>query len=291
MVAPRMIVAVAGASGFVGSHLVKKLRDAHVSTRVLVRHKTGSGASETFIGDVVSGKGLDDFLSGVDVLVNLVGRFPPPFAQQYALNTLAVHMLCDAAVRAKVKKVIHISAAAAYGSAKARPFNENDPLQPDTSYGLSKMLGEEIVMYFSRMYTLHYVILRPTNIYGSGSLQGATHSFVTSYRKDGKLTVTGDGEQARDFVHVVDVVDAIYKAVHRGIEDEVLNISFGKQVSLNGLVKLFEKVVGRKIPVERKPSETGYVRALAADNSKAKKLLGWQPMTDLETGIKELLHL
>lgn len=268
-----MIVAVLGANGFVGTHLARKLQSEGITIQKYERDK-----------------GFDECMKGARVAVNLIGRFLPPFEEQYSANILATLEACQAAAQEGVGKIVHISAAAAYGSAKKRPFTEDDVLTPDTTYGLTKKIGEEIVQYFSRVHNISYVILRPTNIYGSGSTAGAVPSMLHSIQNTGAVTITGDGKQSRDFVHVSDVVRALFLAVTTNVSNQILNIASGEHVSLNSLVKLLEDIIGRHIPVQREPEAKQFVRHLAAANDKAKNVLGWRPSITLAQGLRELIE-
>lgn len=283
-----MVVAVIGAGGFVGSHLIPALHKISLEVRQLT-HSHSSQAG-TFPVDVLSGEGLDNGLAGVDVLVNLAGYFPEPISKQVDINVKGVVQTCEAAVRANVKKVIHISASAAYGDSGSKPFIESDPLTPNTTYGLSKMLGEEAVLYYAHKNMLPYVIVRPTNIYGPGAIHGVIASYTDSFYRQNKIQITGDGNQLRDFIHVTDFIDAIMRIITGDVVNEIYNVSFGKTITLNTLKKVFDTCVGHIIPVEYIPIATGYVYSLSADNSKIRASLGWAPTILIEQGIREVMQ-
>jgi UDP-glucose 4-epimerase len=241
-------------------------------------------------GDLVSGKGLDQFLTGMQTVVHLVGRFEPPFEQQLKLNTLAFNNLCKYVVKQNVAKIIFVSAAAAYGSAqRGKYFSEKDKLLPNTHYGLSKKLGEEVAWFFHRKYGLQVIILRPPNIYGPGSDHGVIFNFLQSIKKTGRVVIYGDGKQERDFLYVDDMVEAILEAISYKASD-AFNIGSGDTVSLIDVVGLLEEILDRKILVEYKDSQPFVVRRLAVQINKAKKLLHWKPMVSLKEGLKKTVY-
>ncbi len=282
-----MIVALSGASGFVGSHLTQCLREEGYTVRPLI-HARPIALRPAFRGNVVTGRGLASWIDGADVLVNLVGRFFPPFSTLHKLNALAVHTLCEAAVRHEVKKIVHVSAAAVYGGG-AKPHKETDAVKPTTAYGLTKQLGETVLQYFYRQYGLSYVILRPTNIYGPGNTLGVIARCIADLQKSNTLHITGDGQNVRDFVHVADVVRAISLVVRSPLTSDIINISSGHPVRILDLAKMFHTSTGTSVPIVWQPKASGYERFVAADNTKAYTLLGWKPRITIRKGIKELL--
>ena len=187
-----------------------------------------------------------------------------------------------------VKRVIYSASSSAYGDQKTLPLVETMTPNPKSPYGLQKHVGELYARVWSEVHGLETVSLRYFNVYGprldpNGAYALAIGKFLKQ-RKEGKpLTIWGDGSQTRDFTHVRDVVRANLlaaenKKVGRG---EVINIGAGRNFSVNELARLIGgKVVHTEPRVE--PHDT------LADNSLAKKLLGWEPKVTLEEGIAEL---
>ncbi len=285
-----MIVAVTGGTGFVGQHILSALQERGVSVRMLVHTAPSTYKIPIFIGDTVTGQGLEPFLSGADVLINLIGRYKPPFRLQYDLNVLSVYHLLQAAAQAKIKKVIHMSSSAVYGSADKKSFRENDLLLPNTTYGLSKKSGEDIVEYFHRVYDLPYVMLRPTNIYGNGMSQGVIFGMIESLRSSGTIVVYGDGEQVRDFVHVTDVTQLIMEALSgTDTQNGIYNVSGEEAVTLNELAHTLQRIAGRDIMIRNTDVTDDSLRVLRSDSSKARRIFRWQPQVTLEKGLRELV--
>ena len=171
------------------------------------------------------------------------------------------------------------------------PLTEELPAHPISPYGLQKYIGELYGRLFWDVYGLQTVSLRYFNVYGPGaSAEGAYALVIAKFikqRLEGRpLTITGDGEQTRDFTHVRDVVRANILASKSGKvgKGEVINIGAGSNASVNRVAQLIGGPT-EHIPPRLEPRHT------LADNSVAKVLLGWQPEISLEEGIAELKHL
>jgi len=268
------LIGVTGATGFVGGHLVKRLRDEGREVK-------------TFRGDLVSGEGLDEFLGGIKIVVHLAGRFAPPNAEIFKVNVNGTFNLLEKCAEHGVKKVVFPSSIALYGEPPGRPWKETDDPQPNTVYGLSKLLAEETIRYWGDNHDIKYFLLRFPNIYGPGNQKGVVFHFKKAVGEAGKIVIYGDGKQERDFLFVSDAIEAIIKALNYRGSSDVFNIGSGKTVSLLELVGLLEKTLDQKIPVEFKPAETHVVRKLSGDIEKAKNILDWRPKVSLEEGLKK----
>ncbi|MBI4157378.1 NAD(P)-dependent oxidoreductase [Candidatus Woesebacteria bacterium] len=267
------LVAIAGSSGFIGRHLVRTLKEKNIKVRYLA-------------GDLLTGEGLERFISGADVVVNLVGEFYPPFKKQVETNVICIENLCKVAANKEVKKIIHFSGAAAYGSATKGAFKEGDLLLPDTLYGVTKKMSEEVCDYYHRVFGLPFTIFRPTNVYGPGSDHGVIYNFISSIKKEGAVTVFGDGEQERDLLYVEDLVDAIIKGIEYSGNYDVFNLGLGKTYSLNEVLNYLSELYGKYITLRRQKDTGTSIRVLAADNKKAREILKWQPRVTLKEGLK-----
>ena len=283
------LVGITGATGFIGKHLVRTLKGDGYGTRALVRDNV-SDAEENIKGDLIEKKALSSFLNGVDVVVNLVGGYYPPFEDQLRSNVLAINNLCEEAVGAKVKKIVHISTAAVYGvSESGQKLKEEDVTKPDTRYGLAKRLAEKVCEFYGHNTEIPFIILRPANVYGPGSDHGTVASLVEAAKKTGQVTIYGDGKARRDFLFVSDMVGAIIKAIEFDSKYEVFNIGTGEDYSLLDLVRFIEKITGKELEKNFKKKQD-YVSEMVAPNvEKATKKLEWKAEVSLEEGLKKLL--
>ena len=205
------------------------------------------------------------------------------------INAVGTHRLLEASKKAGVKQFIYISSAAVYGDPQYLPIDENHPLKPKSPYGTSKLAGEIHVQSY-RNHGLKMTILRLFNIYGQGqnpSYAGVITNFLQLINKK-PPTIFGDGEQTRDFIHVSDVVKAIWKALESETEG-VYNIGSGKPVSINSLARTMINLAGLELKPEHAPPRQGDIKESYANINKATKYLKWKPETTLEDGLKHLI--
>lgn len=196
-----------------------------------------------------------------------------------------------AAKKARVKKFIYASSSSVYGQQKELPMREEMVCQPLNPYALQKYVGELYGKIFSEIYGLPNVCLRYFNVYGShraakeGPYAPVIGIFLRQKSRGEPLTITGDGEQSRDFSHISDVVRANILAMEstKVGKGEAINIGAGSNHSINEVAKM----VGGEITYV--PARPGEMRHTLADISRAKELLGWEPKVKLEEGIRQLL--
>jgi nucleoside-diphosphate-sugar epimerase len=297
-------IIVTGGAGFIGAHLTRALIKA--GHEVFVIDSLVSGKKEDVdrkaeihvvdIGDLNLLKKTFEVIGDIDYVFHLACRprvqfsidFPDQTNDTNITGTLNVLI---AARDSKVKRVVFSASSSAYGDQKIMPLVETMQPNPKSPYGLQKYVGELYMHMFSQIYGLETVCLRYFNVYGpdqdpAGGYAQAIPKFIDQTKNNKPITITGDGEQTRDFTHVRDVVKANFLAmdhpkVGRG---EVINIGCGKNVSMNYVAKL----IGGRIeylPARLEPRDT------KADNRLAKKLLGWKPEVTIESGIAELKKL
>lgn len=280
-------IAITGGTGFVGRHLIKRLVDEGCKINLLVhRNEFNHPQVETIRGNLVSSEGLDKFLNDAKVVIHLAGRFAPPNSEIFKNNVAATFNLLEKCVEHKIETIIFSSGIALYGEPPGRAWKETDKPKPNTIYGLSKLLAEEITRYWSDNHHIKYFLLRFPNIYGPGNQKGVIFNFLKEIHKKGKVIIYGDGKQKRDFLFIDDAVEAIIKTLDYQGPSDVFNIGLGKTISLLELVALLEKILKRKIPIEFKQPEAHVVRTLSGEIKKAKKLLSWQPSVSWEEGFK-----
>ncbi|MEM2593500.1 MAG: NAD-dependent epimerase/dehydratase family protein [Candidatus Bathyarchaeia archaeon] len=246
-------------------------------------------------GDILSSRALEKALSGVDVVVHAAAyisvkeslRKPALYFRNNVAGTANVAYAC---LRRGVK-LLYISSAAVYGNPAHLPISESQPANPTSPYGLTKLMGEEVVKFYARQ-GLKYAILRLFNVYGPGqssTYAGVITRFIERVGVNKPPIIYGDGYQTRDFIHVYDVAEAIKLSIEGGLENETLNIASGKPVTIKDLAELIIKHVNQNLkPIFAKP-RPGEIKHSHADISKAKRLLGFNPKINLEQGLIELL--
>jgi UDP-glucose 4-epimerase len=294
----KKIAVVTGGAGFIGAHLVKELLANGYEVRVvdnLVAGKRERLPAEVAFHqvDVQDTEALTSIFTGAHYVFHLAAlprvQFTldhPQLAHDTNVNgTLSV--LC-AARAAKVGRVIFSSTSAVYGERKDSPLHEELDTRPQSPYALHKLIGELYGRLFSSVYDLSTVWLRYFNVYGPGDDPNGPYALVITKLMDKRrrgeaLTITGDGTQTRDFVHVRDVVRANLLAAESPNvgKSEVINIGSGQSASVNRIAEL---VGGPVVYIEARlePHDT------LADSTRAKELLGWEPSVSLAEGIAEL---
>ena len=288
---------VTGGAGFIGSHLTDKLiEDGHevivVDNLMLGKKEFINKQSKFHKVDIRNLKKLKKIFKDVDVVFHLAAdprlqvSIEDPIST-HEINVTGTLNVLLAAKEANVKKVIFSSSCATYGDLPL-PIKEENKQEPLSPYGLHKKMGEDYCRLFSDLYNIETVCLRYFNVFGlrktaDGSYPMVIPIFLKQKSEGKEMTIVGDGEQTRDYVHVSDVVGANIKAWQSNIKNgEGINIGMGRQISVNDIAGL---IGGKTLNI---PERLGEMKAIQADNTKAKKLLGWEPTITLEAGIAEL---
>ncbi|HEX4799429.1 MAG TPA: NAD-dependent epimerase/dehydratase family protein [Candidatus Paceibacterota bacterium] len=289
---------VTGGVGFIGTNLVERL--VREGNRVIVVDDLSGGKAERvpegvplYRLDICKTEPLTALMRGVDVVVHLAAlprvqfSIEQPFEAQ-RVNIGGTLSVLEAARLAGVRRVVYAASSSAYGDQTAMPLKENMRAEPKSPYGLQKYHGEIMMKLWHDIHRMETVSLRFFNVYGPHLDPDGAYALVIGkflkQRKEGMpMTITGDGEQTRDFTHVYDTVDAVMRAcesdaVGRG---EVFNVGAGRNVSVNEIARMIGGPVEYIAP-RIEPKHT------LADNSYIQLVLGWQPTIRIEEGIVEL---
>ena len=307
---------VTGGAGLIGSHIVEMLANGQDGIRcaeVVVIDNYTRGRDENLAPAMTTGKvkvvrgDLRDralvakVMEGVDFVFHQAAiRITQCAAEpRLAMEVLVegTYNVLEAAVQAKVKKVLAASTASVYGLAESFPTNEkHHPYNNRTLYGAAKAFNEGLLRSFNDMYGLPYVAIRPFNVYGP---RMDTHGAYTEVMirwmdrlDNGQAPVIfGDGTQTMDFVFVEDVARSYLLAAKAEASDEVFNIGSGVETSLKGLAETLMLVMGGRGGVEHGPErKVNAVSRRLSDISKARKLLGYEPKVHLRDGLERLVH-
>ena len=274
-------VLVTGASGFIGKHLVRRLRaEGH---QVLEARRTS--------GDVADEATWRSFPL-TDVVVHLAARSfvpesweaPGDFLRTNLLGTVAAMEYC----RAHDARLVFPSSYI-YGDAVHQPIAETAPLVAKNPYALSKKLAEEACVFFADRFGVTVTILRPFNIYGAGQADAFLVPTIVNQVRGGREIHVKDLEPRRDYVYVLDVVEAIVRAVAREGGFSIFNVGSGTSHSVAEVIQTIQDVWGTSLPVRsdgvRRQDE---VMETVADITRAKKQLGWMPRFTLRQGLEDL---
>ena len=291
-------VVVTGGAGFIGSNLVdgliEKGYEVHVVDNLVAGHRENVNARAIFHEkDIRNLEDMHIIMENAKYVFHLAAVPRVQFSIEHPIVTNEVNVggtlnVLKAAKDAGVKKFVFSASSSAYGDQDIMPLREDMPASPKSPYGLHKYIGELYAKLFRDIYGLPTVSLRYFNVYGPKLDPSGAYALVIGLflrlRSEGKpLTITGDGTQTRDFTHVRDVVRANILAAESETvgKGEVINIGAGKNRSINQLAELMGGEV-QHIEARLEPHDT------LADNSLAKKLLGWEPAVPFEEGIAEL---
>jgi nucleoside-diphosphate-sugar epimerase len=289
---------ITGGAGFIGTNLthflVGKGHEVIVVDDLSAGDETRLPATVQFYKiDIRDTKALAEACEGVDVLVHLAALPRVQFSIDDPVTTHDVNVtgtlsVLEAARQAKVKRIVYAASSSAYGDQDVLPLSVTLPPQPKSPYALHKYIGEEYMRLWSELFSLETVSLRFFNVYGpyldpDGPYALVIGKFLKLAAEDAPLTITGDGEQTRDFTHVIDVIDAIYKAAYSDAvgKGEVLNVGAGAQTTINELARMIGGII-EYVPARIEPKHT------LADISHTTQLLNWVPRTTLSEGIAAL---
>ena len=299
-----MKILITGGAGFIGSNLVDKLvRRGH---KVSVIYNLSTGQFKNLrniikkikffnidISQEKNKKKMNKIFKKIDWVFHLAGladivpsiENPDKYFQVNVNGTLNV---LEASKKNNIKKFIYAASASCYGAFPTFPTNEKNKIVTEYPYALTKNIGENLVLHWNKTYNLKSLSLRFFNAYGprsrtSGAYGAVFGVFLAQKLNNKPLTIVGDGEQTRDFIHVFDLVRAIIKSAFKGKPGEVYNIGSGKETKINYIAKLIGE---KKIYIPKRPGEPD--RSLA-DISKIKKDLNWKPKIKIEDGVKMLL--
>ena len=295
------IAVVTGGAGFIGSHLSSALLEE--GYEVVVVDNLSGGKRENVPSKAVFHKldvndtaALTDLMRGAQFVFHLAALPRVQYSIEHPLETNHANVqgtvsVLKAAHDAGVERVVYSASSSAYGDQAVMPLTESMSANPKSPYGLQKYIGELYARLWSEVYGLSTVSLRYFNVYGPGANPDGAYALVIAkflkQRAEGKpMTITGDGTQTRDFTHVRDVIRANILAAgsEKVGKGEVINIGAGKNASMLHIAQLIGGPV-EHIPARLEPKHT------LADNSLAKKLLGWKPQVSIETGIAELKEI
>ena len=295
---------VTGGAGFIGSHIVDELVRRGHEVVVLDDLSTGKEGNlagvrskiEFRAGNIIDLAAVQPACRGVDYVLHLAARTSVPKSVKDPIESNRVNIdgtlnVLVAARDAKVRRVVYAASSSAYGETPTQPKVETIAPDPISPYGLTKYVGELYAKVFGRVYELENVSVRYFNVFGprqdpTSQYSGVLSRFMLAILRGEQPVVYGDGEQSRDFTYIANVVDATLRACEaKGVSGKVFNGGTGARIALNQVLKLLEKITGKKIQAKYDPPRTGDIRDSQADISLARKLLGYEPSVLFEEGL------
>lgn len=303
---PGNLCLVTGGAGFIGSNLTHALVRRGMRVRVLDDQSTGrlvnledlGDGLEVVEGDVRDAERVAAATQGCTVVFHQAAI--PSVARSVAdpvatndVNVAGTLSVLMAARDAGVQRVVFASSSSVYGNA-AQPAHEDLPCRPISPYGVSKLAGERYLQAFWESYGLPTVALRYFNVFGMRQNPRAEYAavvprFVAASLGGTPATIFGDGEQARDFTFVEDVVQANLRAAESSSDawGQVFNVACGRRHSVNELLAAVQAAVGGEfVPAVHEPARVGDVRESHAAIHAAERVLGYSPEHDLDDGVR-----
>lgn len=291
-------VVILGA-GFIGGHLLRRLAGSSQFRLKVLAHGSAHGwiadheNITVFQGDVCDRGILDRIIQKGDVVINLTGQISESRLDFLLVNLCGVSNLANACREKKIKKLIHISSILVYGDLSytaKKSFSETDKPNPTNEYSEVKNFTEKILGAFSIESRTKLIILRLANVYGQFG-KGIINKIMDSVSKDAEIALNNVGNLTRDFIYVDDVASAIMRAINyeskQGIE--IFNISNNIGIALSEIFDYLRKK-GKNLKVRYKSAAHSEDLKNIANNTKARKMLGFKPKIDFLSGMDSLLN-
>lgn len=304
---------VTGAAGFIGSHLVERLVRDGCTVRAFVHYNAAGyrhnlehldpeirDALEVLAGDVADPFSVNHAVAGQEVVFHLASLIAIPYsyiapATYVSTNVTGTLNVLQACRDHGVTRLVHTSTSETYGTAQYVPIDERHPLVGQSPYSASKIAADKLAESFHRSYELPVVTVRPFNTFGPRqSARAVIPTLVCQALALDEIRI-GSLDPVRDFTYVEDTAAGFAAAARcdRAV-GEVVNLGTGQGVSIGDIVGKVRELINRDVPVE---TDAGRVRPgasevmqLISDNSKAKRLLGWKPTVDFDTGLERVIE-
>ena len=309
-------ILVTGGAGFIGSHLVDRLLSTDDNTVTVIddfndfyspdikrANVTDHLKSERYTlveADIRNRQALDQLFEKqqFDCIVHLAARAgvrpslaePELYAETNINGTLN---LLELARTTAVNQFVFGSSSSVYGINAKVPFSEDDPIrQPISPYAATKAAGELICHTYSHLYGLRCVCLRFFTVYGARQRPDlAIHKFARLMTSGKPIPVFGDGSTRRDYTYIDDIISGVMAAiVYDESNYDVFNLGESETVELRELISILEKTLDCHAIIDQQPSQPGDVPQTFADITKARQLLGYNPQTHIEDGIKKFVE-
>ena len=294
---------VTGGAGFIGSHIVEKLLENNYD--VIIIDNLSSGSIENIPNsaplkfyqlniekddlELVFQKEAPNYVIHLAAQTSVNFSISHPYYDAN-MNVMASIKLLELCKKYNIRKFITASSAAIYGNPKYLPIDENHPTEPMSQYGLSKLTMEKYI----KLSGIPYIIFRFSNAYGprqkSSKESGVVAIFNNAMKNNEPINIYGDGEQIRDFIYVEDIANICIKAINSNVENEIINFSTNKGVSLNQLFKVMKSLYNYTLNANYLPERIGDIKNSILSNDKAYNLLKFTNYTKLEKGLEILAN-
>jgi nucleoside-diphosphate-sugar epimerase len=300
---------VTGCAGFIGSRLAEALLDAGETVvgvdaftdyyarelkEANVERLVAQPAFTLVRGDLVE-EPLAPLVARCDGVFHVAaqpgvrGSWGDSFGSYARANLLATQRVLEAAASAGVRVVL-ASSSSVYGEAERYPTHEDTPPRPISPYGVTKLGCEHLARAYASVRALDAVVIRYFTVYGPGQRPDMAFArIIRALVTAEPFHVYGSGDQSRDVTYVDDAVDATVRAMERAPAGAVYNVGGGTETSLLEVIALVEELAGRRLDTRHEPAAAGDVSRTAAETTRIRAALGWEPATSLEDGLSAQL--
>lgn len=309
-----MKILITGAAGFIGSHLSENLLneghqivgfdnfDPFYDRAVKERNLEKSLSNELFTlieGDLNNSGDMKNLFSGqeYDVVIHLAAKAGVRPSIENPLDYTKVNVngtqnLLEMMKSEGLKRLVFASSSSVYGNSKDVPYNEemnvNNPISP---YAATKVAAEVLCYTYWQLFGISVTCLRFFTVYGPRQRpEMAIAKFIRKAYNGESISVFGDGRSSRDFTYIDDIIQGVVSAVHKDLGYEIINLGESTTIELNSLIALIEKLTGKEVKKDYLEMQPGDVFTTYADISKAKKLLNYNPTTNMEEGISKYIQ-
>lgn len=307
-------ILITGGAGFIGSHLSESLvtsgelvivmdnLDPYYDSTIKENNIKKSKSRENFIlinEDIrnyfqvkrVIKKYSPDYIVHLAAKVGVRNSIVNP-AEYIEVNVLGTINLLEASKKVRLKNFIFASSSSVYGANKKLPFSEGDSVDNQLSpYAVSKRSAELYCQQFARLYKIPVTVLRFFTVYGPRQRPDmAISKFMNKIKQGEEVEIYGNGSMQRDFIYIDDIINGVTKALNKSPRFEIVNLGLSIPVSINSLIFLLEKSLGKKAKIKYSHYQLGDIQITHADISKAKKLLNWKPSIALNKGLLKTIE-
>ncbi len=304
-------ILVTGADGFIGSHLAEELIRRGCDVRAFVLYNSFNSWGwldysepeikkhlDIFAGDVRDPYGVKQAMKGCDVVFHLAALIGIPYSYHSPdtyidTNVKGTLNIVQAARELGIAKVLHTSTSEVYGTARFVPITEDHPLQGQSPYSASKIGADQIAMSFYLSFKTPVTIVRPFNTYGPRqSARAVIPTIITQISTGIRKIKLGSLRPTRDFNYIKDTVNGFVAIAESDrTVGEVINIGSNYEISIGDTVKLIAELMDKEITIDtdiqRIRPENSEVERLWAENAKAKRLTGWDPVYNDREGLRK----
>jgi UDP-glucose 4-epimerase len=302
-----MRILITGGAGFIGSHIADQYIALGHEVAIADNLWNEGGGKTANLHSAARFYQVD--ITDEDSLRRAFDEFKPEIVNHHAaqhsvavsttnpkldaqVNVLGLINVLTQTKRIEARKIIFASSGATYGTPARLPIDEDTTQRPESPYGITKLIGEHYLRYWSNALGLKFTALRYGNVYGPrqdpNGEAGVVSIFARRFLAHEGVRIDWDGEQSKDYIYVGDVAQANVQALHRG-DNEIFCIGTGRAVSVNEIYRIMAGLTAFEAPITHAAKRQGDIYKTFFDSNKAERILSWKPAVTFEEGAKATL--